>query len=404
MGEWEMYSRDDIKQAIAEGHLKIYPFEEKNLTGIGYNISTTNFAFSINQGVLLKVCRDTSEQGYEHYVKIPPNDTVLLFSKESLETDNKIAGTFHSKVSRVCQGLGHICTTLDPTWKGQLIIAINNPTNKEIRFDLDKQSGNILTMLIYKLEHEVTGPEIHDNNKGRCDLLLSHFAKPKYMWWRKKDKLELEEFIVHDFANSLNCYDDFMGVSEEQDKYTSTARDLKELKERLEKHLVIIAEERYQLGANGTYRILRNKKERELLSNCSIFHLKGISNDKLEKEYSISEITGNSKSVLNQIKQYLSIIDYELETINHMRRIAWQNKKIEDYAAENSKLYRYNRNKKIIKGVAARIGAFLILMIGTYIMTIFLQDGGMDKMEAIEKILLMVFGAVVAGIVGKMIA
>ena len=43
-------------------------------------------------------------------------------------------------------------------------------------------------------------------------------------------------------------------------------------------------------------------------------------------------------------------------------------------------------------------------MIGTYIMTIFLQDGGMDKMEAIEQILWMVFGAVVAGIVGKMIA
>ena len=42
-----MYSRDDIKQAIAEGHLKIIPYEEKNLTGMGYNLSTTNFAFSM---------------------------------------------------------------------------------------------------------------------------------------------------------------------------------------------------------------------------------------------------------------------------------------------------------------------------------------------------------------------
>ena len=50
-----MYSREDIKNAIREGHLKIYPFEEENLTGIGYNISTTNFAFSINRGILLTV-------------------------------------------------------------------------------------------------------------------------------------------------------------------------------------------------------------------------------------------------------------------------------------------------------------------------------------------------------------
>ena len=28
-----MYSRNDVKQAIAEGHLKIIPYEEKNLTG-----------------------------------------------------------------------------------------------------------------------------------------------------------------------------------------------------------------------------------------------------------------------------------------------------------------------------------------------------------------------------------
>ena len=35
-----MYSRDDIKNAIINGKLKIHPFNEKSLTGIGYNIST----------------------------------------------------------------------------------------------------------------------------------------------------------------------------------------------------------------------------------------------------------------------------------------------------------------------------------------------------------------------------
>ena len=49
-----MYSRDDIKQAIAEGHLKIIPYEEKNLTGMGYNLSTTNFAFFDKAGNFIK--------------------------------------------------------------------------------------------------------------------------------------------------------------------------------------------------------------------------------------------------------------------------------------------------------------------------------------------------------------
>lgn len=65
-----MYSRDNIKTAIDEGHLKIIPYEEKNLTGIGYNMSTINFTFSINQGLLLKIYVDTTEKGYMHYCNL----------------------------------------------------------------------------------------------------------------------------------------------------------------------------------------------------------------------------------------------------------------------------------------------------------------------------------------------
>ena len=100
-----MFSRDDIKKAICEGHLKIFPYDERNITGAGYNLSTMNFAFSIRKHILLKINVETLENGNIHYVNIPPNDTVLFFSKEYIETDNEIAGIFMSKVARVCQGL-----------------------------------------------------------------------------------------------------------------------------------------------------------------------------------------------------------------------------------------------------------------------------------------------------------
>ena len=204
-----MYSRNDIKDAIINGKLKIHPFDERNLTGIGYNISTTHFALSIRNGVLLNVCKRTGEEGFTYYVDIPANDTTLFFSREYIETDDTIAGTFHSKVSRVCQGLSHISTTLDPTWKGQLIIAVNNPMGRPVRMELST-NGNILTMLIHELDSKVTGENIHNNNKGRCDLLRTHFMKAKRSLFHRKKQLELEEFIVNEFANSLNGYDDFI--------------------------------------------------------------------------------------------------------------------------------------------------------------------------------------------------
>lgn len=82
-----MYSRDDIKNAIINGKLKIHPFNEKSLTGIGYNISTTHFALSIKSGVLLNVSKKTEAEGITYYVNIPANDTVLFFSREYIETD-----------------------------------------------------------------------------------------------------------------------------------------------------------------------------------------------------------------------------------------------------------------------------------------------------------------------------
>lgn len=341
-----MYSREDIKNAIREGHLKIYPFEEENLTGIGYNISTTNFAFSINRGILLTVHEDTIEKGKVHHVIIPAQDTVLLFSKELIETDNTIAGTFHSKVSRVCQGTGHISTTLDAMWKGQLIISVNNPTNRDIRFDLDRNTGNIMTLLISKLDNPVTGENVHDNNQGRCDLLLSHFKDDKKWWFFKTRHLELEKFIVDDFANSLNGYDDFINIENITDKYTKKINALIKLKERLENNAVIIRENRYNMGENGTYKILRNQEEEQLIKECTIFHFYPLSTNKVE-EYTRKDINDRTEAVLDRIEEYLSIIKYELETLNHKRRIIWQNRETEKYAAESSKIEKQRKVKKI---------------------------------------------------------
>ena len=114
--------------------------------------------------------------------------------------------------------------------------------SQSVRMELSP-NGNILTMIIQELETKVTGENIHNNNKGRCDLLRSHFMRAKRSIFHRKKQLELEEFIVNEFADSLNGYDDF--ISEEKtDKYTKVIRDLQILKTRLENHRTLIGEHR----------------------------------------------------------------------------------------------------------------------------------------------------------------
>nr|WP_251499304.1 hypothetical protein [Otoolea muris] len=281
-----------------------------------------------------------------------------------------MAGTFHAKVSRVCQGLGHISTTLDPAWKGQMIISINNPTAKAIRFDLDTNSGNIMTMLLHKLDTAVTGDHIHNNNQGRCDLLLEHFAKPLPNKEYQNKHLQLESFVIGEFADSLNGYDEFLNSGQSADKYTQKACQLIELKERLTKERRILQEDRYMMGSHGVYHCLRNESEKELLQNCTLFQIYSKTHesirliDELKKEdlYTVDPV----------IEKYINIIDYELKTINHIRRIIWQNKKIEQFAGEASPLVRLRQQEsdriRLLKFWGPLLGVLIVAAIVIFLL------------------------------------
>lgn len=391
-----MLSREDIKKYIIQGDIQIYPFEEKNLTGIGYNLSTTNFAFSINKGILLTIHSKPTSDGEKHYVIIPRNDTVLLFSKEYIGVSNKIAGTFHSKVGRVCQGLGHISTTLDPTWHGQLIISVNNPTSTDVKFDLDGSGGNIFTLLLYKFDTPVVGMNIHDNNSGRCDLLLERFSEPTNNKYREKH-LELKEYIVNEFADSLNGYDDFLDVSL-VDEYTKKISNLTAIKDRLEKDRIIISENRYNLGLSGKYSPLKSCEERKLLRSCVLYRL--ISNTQIENNNVLADILSeqeyniiDSSYIPTVINEYLKIINYELQMIDHIRRIKWQNKKTLKFAGDESELV-ILRNKSQIKQRQSRLWHLSIMMIiaifmcGFFTFRTFVPDAFKDAVIAVFSIIM----------------
>lgn len=126
--EGSTLSNIDIEQAIESGDIFITPYNRLQLQPSGYNLTPTRFFYSTKKKRLLPV-HETEE---ETYVIIDKNDTVLVRTRETIVVSPRLSGAFYSKVKVVSQGFGHVSTTLDPEWEGQLLISLNNPTNKKL--------------------------------------------------------------------------------------------------------------------------------------------------------------------------------------------------------------------------------------------------------------------------------
>ncbi len=102
---------------------------------------------------------------------MPPRSTVIVATNESIWVSPKIAGTYHSKVSLVSKGLGHIGTTLDPTFLGTSFIALHNVSEREIKLVPGEDTFVSVTFYYLRTEANDQYQEVHDNNPGRRDLV-----------------------------------------------------------------------------------------------------------------------------------------------------------------------------------------------------------------------------------------
>lgn len=171
-------SDEDIRP-ILDKDIVICGYQERNLTDIGYNLTPTDFIFSTNNKLLIKVHNTDNKK----YCWIEPNDTALILTREAVWVSASIAGTFHSKVRVVSKGFGHIGTTLDALWEGPLLIALNNPTKHKLMFVLGEDKGNgfeyssFVTLIFYRMVTPTN--KNHDNPPCRLDVLKDVVKIPK---------------------------------------------------------------------------------------------------------------------------------------------------------------------------------------------------------------------------------
>ncbi len=177
-----------IVEAMHKGDLYIAPFSEEQLQPSGYNLTPTRFFYSNKRKCFLPVIENSDEV----YVMIDANDTVLVRTRESIAVSSSLTGAFFSKVKVVSEGFGHISTTLDPSWEGQLLISLNNPTKKKKKFSIEKR---VYGKTIYNsfVTVEFMGLDCRtdrkaDNPPGRIDILRSTLEKNISTF--KKNKVE----------------------------------------------------------------------------------------------------------------------------------------------------------------------------------------------------------------------
>lgn len=133
------------KELYKNKNIMIYPLNLDNIKGSSYNLTASSLAWSIN--TQKRICEN-------NIITIPPNESALIVTQEVIWASNKICGTYHSKVSIVSQGAGHIGTTLDPTWYGHSLITVHNHSqDRGIKINV---GDSFVTVMFYYLNKKTT--------------------------------------------------------------------------------------------------------------------------------------------------------------------------------------------------------------------------------------------------------
>lgn len=271
----------------------IAPFDEAKAKGIGYNLSPTELMYSITSHKMLTVHRSAEET----YVYIKPFETVLTLSYEYIKIASDLAGTFHSKVRTTALGIGSTSTTLDPSWKGMLLFAINNPTRKKIKLVISTHkngvdiTNSIITIVVGRVPENKQGEEIEklhlDNPAMRMDIWSEFISKPYHLLHNKnyqkfkellQNLLDFKADITPEIENSMRIQELLLKLelglfannsSKEVREALLVTRKIQdipaEMQRKLEKLTEALREEQYLKNSDKLMEYCRTDEYREKL-------------------------------------------------------------------------------------------------------------------------------------------
>lgn len=202
--QYGQLSREDIIRELEKHTLVISPRmdpakDDPNIKTASFDISPSCLIMSVKRGSFMRIYSRMSHctKGHRNpefyctscrrktqfpnhcaeqlYVYIEPRDTALVLSREYIQLPSDMCGNVFSRVSTVSSGLGHISTTIDPLWKGALLIAISNPSSEPVRLiikDGSTKNKPLATVTLQYLNTPVDPNTVHSTHlPARIDIL-----------------------------------------------------------------------------------------------------------------------------------------------------------------------------------------------------------------------------------------
>jgi deoxycytidine triphosphate deaminase len=194
-------SEQDIIDELGKGIL-IYPFNKSQLTGSALALTASAYAYAIKDKKLLDAHSDPT-QPEQKFFTLPPRDTVLVWTNESVCINECFCGSILARVRLVSKGIGHIGTRVNPNWGGVLCITLHNLSDVAIQINLGEP---IAYLRFHKLlSKSLTPKNLHD--PARLDIIPESCPVPDklHRWihdptkrWRRGNEEALKEQLNND--------------------------------------------------------------------------------------------------------------------------------------------------------------------------------------------------------------
>jgi deoxycytidine triphosphate deaminase len=148
-------SERDIIGELGRGIL-FHPLKPGSIKACSLCLTASEYAYAIRQKqrLTIQVERRSNQQGQveeQKFFCIPPRDTALVWTDESVWLNSYLCGPLYSRVGLVSEGMGHIGTRVNPCWSGVLCIALHNVSDEEIRINVRDVNEPIAYLMIQRL-------------------------------------------------------------------------------------------------------------------------------------------------------------------------------------------------------------------------------------------------------------
>jgi deoxycytidine triphosphate deaminase len=156
----------DNRQEPDNDKLVLSPYDEKGLTPVGYDLRVGKTYTASDMGQVRKDLKEGEK------ITLQPGTTALISTLEyvRMPKNKTITGLIESKVSQVSKGLSHISTTVDPDWRGHLLIAIHNHAIEAIELSY----GDTFCTIVF-IRNVSPATRDCDKQPDRLDIFLDKF-------------------------------------------------------------------------------------------------------------------------------------------------------------------------------------------------------------------------------------